>query len=61
MESTGPSGDSNKALNYRWAAIMGTAVAVLTLILPLWVIAYYSSPNSNLPALPQTTGLTQPK
>ena len=55
MESIGPSGNTTKAFKHRWAAVMGTVIALLTLILPLWVIAYYSSPNSNLPALPQTT------
>lgn len=41
-----PSGTPVNALdhsNHRWASIMGTFIALLTLILPLFVIGYYSS------------------
>lgn len=43
MESSGPSAKSSDPRTNRWAEIMGTAIALLTLTLPLFVIAYSSS------------------
>ncbi|HAA27623.1 MAG TPA: hypothetical protein DCE56_08060 [Cyanobacteria bacterium UBA8553] len=51
MESSGPSAKSSDPHTHRWAEIMGTAIALLTLTLPLFVIAYYSS--SSVDVLPQ--------
>ena len=31
----------------RWENIVGTAIALLTLVLPLWVIGYYSQGMSS--------------
>lgn len=30
----------------RWENLFGMAIALLTLLLPLWVIGYYSQPDS---------------
>ena len=46
MESSGPSGNTSDSPNLLWAEIIGTMIAVLTLTLPLLVIAYYSSNSS---------------
>jgi len=43
MESSATSSNASEPPPHRWARIMGTAIAILTLALPLWVIAYYSS------------------
>ena len=59
MESSSPSGNATEPPQHRWAKIMGTAIALLTLTLPPFVIAYYSS-NSNVEALPRIT-YTLPK
>ncbi len=41
---------------HRLADIVGTAIAVLTLTLPLWTIAYYSSNNPRIvQAVPRIT------
>ncbi|WP_036485146.1 hypothetical protein [Myxosarcina sp. GI1] len=37
---------------HRWAGILGTTVAVITLVLPLAMIAYSSPVNSNTQPLP---------
>ena len=46
MESSGPSGNTSDSPNLLWAEVIGTMIAVLTLTLPLLVIAYYSSNSS---------------
>ena len=38
---------------HRWAGILGTTVAVITLILPLVMIAYYSPVSSNAQSVPE--------
>ncbi|MDJ0599206.1 MAG: hypothetical protein QNJ37_10250 [Crocosphaera sp.] len=43
MESSSPSGKVSEPPAHRWTHVMGIAIAVLTLILPIFVIAYYSS------------------
>jgi hypothetical protein len=52
MDNSSPSGNTTEPPNSRWASILGTAIAVLTLTLPMVVIAYYSSPDS-LETFPQ--------
>lgn len=42
MDSSGPSGKTSEAVEHRWANVFGTAIALLTLTIPLWIIAYYS-------------------
>jgi len=54
MESSGPSAKYSDPQPHRWAEILGTAIALLTLTLPLFVIAYYSS-SSSVDVLQQTT------
>ncbi|MBR8833986.1 MAG: hypothetical protein DSM106950_08085 [Stigonema ocellatum SAG 48.90 = DSM 106950] len=43
MDSNTPSAKSNDTYSHRLADIVGTAIALLTLTLPLFVIAHYSS------------------
>jgi hypothetical protein len=53
MESSGPSGNSSEPAYQRWAGILGTLIAVMTLTLPVLTISYYSSSNSNAESLPK--------
>ena len=53
MESSSPSANSSDPHPHRWAEIMGAVIAVLTLTLPLFVIAHFSS--SRVEVLQQTT------
>ncbi|NEP14262.1 MAG: hypothetical protein F6K14_29525 [Symploca sp. SIO2C1] len=46
MESSGSSTNSYDPHPYRWAEIMGACIALLTLTLPVFVIAYSSSSSS---------------
>jgi hypothetical protein len=52
MESSGPSGNSSQPAYQRWAGILGTIIAVMTLTLPMVTISYYSSFSSNAEVLP---------
>ncbi|MGL5807416.1 MAG: hypothetical protein ACRC2R_24625 [Xenococcaceae cyanobacterium] len=52
MESSGPSGNSSEPAYQRWAGVLGTVIAVMTLTLPVLTISYYSSSNSNAESLP---------
>ncbi len=54
MEASGPSGKSSVPRKQRMAEIMGTAIAVLTLTIPLVTIAYFS-PNQDIDTRPTTT------
>jgi hypothetical protein len=40
---------------HRWAGILGTTVAILTITLPLIMVAYYSPSKSNAEPLPKET------
>ncbi len=40
---------------HRWARILGTMVAVATVILPVFMVAYYSPSRSNAEPLPSET------
>lgn len=53
MESSGPSANSSDNPSSRWAEFMGAVIALLTLTLPLFVIAHYSS--SRVDVIQQTT------
>ncbi len=55
MELSGSSANSSDPHPYRWAEVLGTVIALLTLTLPLLIIAYYSSSNNYVNVLPQTT------
>ena len=54
MESTSPSGNASDPPDHRWAKIAGSAIALLTLTLPLLIVAYYSS-NRSVDPLPQAS------
>ncbi|MGB7445041.1 MAG: hypothetical protein WA919_28560 [Coleofasciculaceae cyanobacterium] len=58
MESSGSSANSSDSHNHRWAEFIGTIIALLTLTLPLCVIAYYSS-SSSLDVWQNTTSLSR--
>ncbi|MDJ0510085.1 MAG: hypothetical protein QNJ64_12655 [Crocosphaera sp.] len=47
MESSSPSGKVSEPPAHRWTNLMGIAIAMITLILPMFVIAYYSSNQAN--------------
>ncbi|MCH2243884.1 MULTISPECIES: hypothetical protein [Crocosphaera] len=47
MESSSPSGKVPEPPAHRWTNVMGIAIAMLTLIVPILVIAYYSSNQAN--------------
>ncbi|NEO27220.1 MAG: hypothetical protein F6K03_10070 [Kamptonema sp. SIO4C4] len=46
MESSGLSTNASEPPSHRWSRIIGTTIALLTLIIPTLAIAYYSSPVS---------------
>ena len=52
MESSGLPGSTSDHPSHRWARLMGAAIAVVTLILPFLVVAYYSS-SSSVDSLPR--------
>ena len=45
MESSNPSGKTSEPPSHRWANLLGTMIAILTLTLPLLAIGYNSTPN----------------
>ncbi|MDZ8238305.1 MAG: hypothetical protein RMY36_003485 [Nostoc sp. SerVER01] len=54
MNSNSPSASSADTYSHRLADIVGTAIALLTLTLPVFVIAHYSSndvQNNQQPAI----------
>ncbi|GAB4225974.1 MAG: hypothetical protein Kow0049_04490 [Stanieria sp.] len=53
MESSERSPNNLESPHHRWAGVLGTVVAIMTLILPLLVIAYYSPFSSNAEPLPE--------
>ncbi|MEL4895826.1 hypothetical protein [Crocosphaera sp. Alani8] len=54
MESSSPSGKATEPPAHRWTHVMGIAIAILTLIVPVLVIAYYSSNSANSSPSPRT-------
>lgn len=48
MQSGESSARSNEQPPQRWENIFGMAIALLTLLLPLWTIGYYSQPDSDI-------------
>ncbi|MDJ0723794.1 MAG: hypothetical protein QNJ38_01620 [Prochloraceae cyanobacterium] len=52
MQSIGPSGSNSEHSQPSWAQLVGTAIAFMTLTLPLSIIAYYSL-YSNVDYSPQ--------
>ena len=55
MDSSQRSGKDAESPPHRWAGILGTTVAILTMTLPLIMIAYYSPSKSNAEPLPRDT------
>ncbi|MGK7958744.1 MAG: hypothetical protein AB4063_26310 [Crocosphaera sp.] len=47
MESSSPSGRINEPPGHGWTHFIGIAIAMLTLVVPILVIAYYSSSQAN--------------
>ncbi|OKH24513.1 hypothetical protein NIES593_07510 [Hydrococcus rivularis NIES-593] len=61
METSSPSGNASEPPSSGWASLIGTIIAILTLTLPIVVIAYYSSQNP-IETLPQPSySLSEPK
>jgi hypothetical protein len=52
MEVSQHPGKADDSPGHRWAGILGTVVAVVTLTLPLVMIAYYSPFSSNAQPVP---------
>ena len=55
MDLSQRSGKDAESPHHRWAGILGTTVAILTMTLPLIMIAYYSPSKSNAEPLPRET------
>ena len=60
MDLSQRSGKDAESPHHRWAGILGTTVAIVTMTLPLIMIAYYSPSKINAEPLPQNT-MFQPK
>ena len=52
-------GQAEEPPGHRWAGILGTGVAIVTLTLPLIMIASYPPIESNAQTVPQTTSQPQ--
>ncbi|MEM7594087.1 MAG: hypothetical protein AAF383_21685 [Cyanobacteria bacterium P01_A01_bin.83] len=52
MEISQRPGQAEEPPGHRWAGILGTGVAAVTLILPLVMIASYSPSSSNAQPIP---------
>ncbi|PSB07823.1 hypothetical protein C7B62_18725 [Pleurocapsa sp. CCALA 161] len=59
MEVSQRSGPVEEPPGHRWAAILGTGVAIVTLTLPIIMIASYSPSGSNAQPIPQATYQTK--
>jgi len=61
MDSSSPSANTSSGFSHRLADIVGTAIALLTLTLPVFVIAHYSNPkvDNNLEMLTYPLATTQ--
>ncbi|HBE58932.1 MAG TPA: hypothetical protein DEG17_14970 [Cyanobacteria bacterium UBA11149] len=46
MTSSGSSANTSDSNPHRWGEILGTVIALITLTLPLFAIAQYSSTNN---------------
>jgi hypothetical protein len=55
MDVSQRSGPVEEPPGHRWAGILGTGVAIVTLVFPLIMIATYSPSGSNAQPVPQTT------
>jgi len=59
MEVSQRPGQAEEPPGHRWAGILGTGVAIVTLTLPLMMIASYSPSESNAQPIPQMTSQPQ--
>ena len=57
MEASGPSEKSSVSPKQGIVEIIGTAIAVITLAVPIITIAYFSTSSNIDPILPQTYSL----
>ena len=57
MEVSQRPGQVEEPPGHRWAGILGTAVAVVTLTVPLFMIASYSPYSSNAQSIPKSIEL----
>jgi hypothetical protein len=55
MDVSQRSGPVEEPPGHRWAGILGTGVAIVTLIFPMIMIATYSPSGSNAQPVPQNT------
>ncbi|MEM6612253.1 MAG: hypothetical protein AAF652_08360 [Cyanobacteria bacterium P01_C01_bin.72] len=55
MEVSQRPGQAEEPPGHRWAGVLGTGVAVVTLVLPLIMIASYSPSGSNAQPVPPAT------
>lgn len=55
MDAAGHSANSSEPPPHRWANLLGSAIALMTLMLPALAIAYYST--TDLTAFDQPPGL----
>ncbi len=60
MESSQRSHKADDSPDHRWSGILGTLVALLTLTLPLVMIAHYSPMRSNAQPIPSRLLLERP-
>ena len=61
MEVSQRPGKAEDSPGHRWAGILGTGVAVVTLTLPIVMIASYSPFDSNAQPVPEKINLLQKK
>ena len=59
MEVSQRPGKVEDSPGHRWAGILGTGVAVITLILPMVMIASYSPFSTNAQPIPERINLLQ--
>ena len=61
MEPSSPSENAIEPPPHRWVSIVGTTIAILTLTVPLLVIANYSSPIDPEPLAPPSYVFSKPR
>jgi hypothetical protein len=54
MELSGSPANASDPPNHRWAGILGTAIAIFTLIVPTLAIAHYSSLDNRDSSIPNS-------
>ena len=59
MEVSQRPGKAEDSPGHRWAGVLGTGVAVITLTLPIMMIASYSPFSSNAQPIPESVNRLQ--